>query len=52
VGDEREKHPRADEPDVEAHRHHLKGRTDVPNEDHDDDDDQPDVEAHHHKGVG
>jgi hypothetical protein len=47
VGDEREKHPAHDEPDVEAHaaRHAAE---DAP-ADKDDDDDKPDVEAHVHR---
>jgi hypothetical protein len=52
VGDEREKHPRTEEPDVEAHAHHSKLQDDAPADKSDeggDDDDTPDVEAHRHK---
>ncbi len=50
MGDEREKKPRTEDPDVEAHRHGLKPLQTEPDEV--EDDDTPDVEAHRAKSSG
>jgi hypothetical protein len=49
MGDEREKHPRTEEPDVEAHRGKVNA-IETPADDGDDD--TPDVEAHRSKSSG
>lgn len=49
MGDEREKHPRTEDPDVEGHQHAHKLQDDAPADKGDDgDDDTPDVEGHAH----
>ena len=49
VGDERDRHPGADEPDVEAHKLKARAEEAEKEKDESDDKDEPDVEAHKFK---